>query len=1323
MEELWAGNPPASARKVLTVYVSQLRKALGGADGQEVIVTRPPGYVLELPPEQLDLNRFLVLVEEARTERDVSAAAAVEKLREALALWRGPALAEFAYDSFARPDLERLEELRLSVVEERIDTELALGLHAQIVGELQALAAENPQRERLHGQLMLALYRSGRQAEALKVYGQLRHALVEDLGIEPSAAMKQLERDVLAQDPALDVHPSLVARTNGAAADKVAPPPSTRERKTVTVLVCNLSDVVLGPDEHDPEDVEELIERYQHLARSALERFGATVERPVGDAFVGVFGAPHTHEDDPERAIRAALDIAGAIDQLNADQTDLELQLSIGIDTGEALVSLGAGAESTDALAAGPVFKRAALIQAAAPTQGIAVSPETHRRTERIFAYVQLEPAHLSGRVGPLQLYRPLCAHAPFGGIRVSGPDTPFVGRQLELALLRALFERCAREGALQLVTLIGEPGVGKTRLITELLHELAALPTPVPALHSRCLPYGDGVPFWTLGELVKSYAGIYDTDTPQSAEEKLMTVLPEGEQRSWLIARLLPLLGIDPGTPAPREESFAAWRSFLESTAAESPTVVIVEDLHWADTALREFLTYLAEWSEGVPLLLICTARPEFHEEQPGWGASQPNATTMRLTPLSMTEATQLVSTLVETINVAPEVERAILQRAEGNPLYAEELVRLITDRRSDGNIVTEEEVMFPEGVQALIAARLDLLSPQRKDLVHDAAVLGKVFWAGAVAAMQEQDESELGLALHELTRRELVRPMRGSSMEREVEYQFWHDLVRAVAYGQIPRAAKARRHKAAAVWLEAKAGERIDEMAEVLSHHYLTALNLARAAGKTDEANELVCPARRFLTLAGERALGLDAALAETRLTQALELAPPDSSERAALLMSWADAADQAGRPREARRVLEETLRTFRRDGDVEAIGSALILLSRISSRLVDGDQIELAAEAASLLEQRPGTALVDAYARLAIGYFLTGALPEAVEAGDRAVAIAVKLGLPEPARALAFRGNARFFLGDVCGLAEMDGALELLLDSGAGEAAAQVMNNIAFARAMVVGPAESLLAYEQAVEFARSRGFGNVVGIRCNCVFHLAAAGRPEEALGLADELAGALESMGDRDGLIDLQAEAIGIRVARGIPGVLADAERLAEAARETNMPEIVTGALVSVASAAVVEGEIGRARAALTELEHIPGVRNWPNYWNHLPAITRAAVATGDLTLAKKLNDALEPVHPLHVLALGASEAAVAEAAGDHPLAASLYQQAAEGWRRWGNVPEQAFALLGAGRAMSGHDGDSRRFLSEASSLFSSLGYAPALAEIDALLEQTETSAH
>jgi class 3 adenylate cyclase len=584
------------------------------------------------------------------------------------------------------------------------------------------------------------------------------------------------------------------------------PSAALEERKVVSVLFCDLVGFTAASEAADPEDVRARIRPYHARLRQEIERYGGTVEKFIGDAVMAVFGAPVAHEDDAERAVRAGLRILEAIAALNEADPTLSLQVRIGINMGEAVVALGARPEEGEGIVTGDVVNTASRLQGAAPVNGIAVSEQTYGATERVFEYEALEPVRVKGKAEPLALFRPLRARARFGSDVTRAHSTPLVGRELEKPLLIGTFERSAQQRSCQLVTIVGEPGVGKSRLCAELFAYIDERPGITRWRQGRSLAYGEGIAFWALGEIVKAECGILESDSPQEAEAKLEQALPGGDpDLAWLKARLAPLVGAG-GEPASQEESFAAWRRCLESWAEARETVLVFEDLHWADAALLSFLEHLAEWTEGVPLLVLCTARPELYEQHPTFGANARNAQRINLSALSDAETARLLAALLERAVLPVETQQALLERAGGNPLYAEEFVRLLADR---GELAGAAEV--PESVQALIAARLDTLSPERKSLLQDAAVLGKVFWAGALAEMGDRELREVELALHELTRKELVRPARTSSMEGEAEYGFWHLLVRDVCYAQIPRAGRAARHRAAAAWIEDKAGERV--------------------------------------------------------------------------------------------------------------------------------------------------------------------------------------------------------------------------------------------------------------------------------------------------------------------------------------------------------------------------------------------------------------------------------------------------------------------------------------------------------------------------------
>jgi class 3 adenylate cyclase/tetratricopeptide (TPR) repeat protein len=1101
---------------------------------------------------------------------------------------------------------------------------------------------------------------------------------------------------------------------------ETSPAPAREERKVVSVLFCDLVGFTAASEHADPEDVRARLRPYHTQLQRVIESHGGTVEKFVGDAVMAVFGAPVAHEDDAERAVRAGLRILEAIEELNRGDEKLQLQVRVGINTGEAVVALGAHPERGEGFVTGDVVNTASRLQGIAPINGVVVSESTFRRTERVFTFARLEPGQVKGKTEPLPVWRPLAARSRFGADVIRTNATPLVGREFERPQLIATFERAATQRSCQLVTVVGEPGVGKTRLCTELLQYIEQRPGLVRWRQGRCLPYGEGIAFWALGEIVKAECGILESDSPEQASAKLDEAIPEDEpDRAWLKARLAPLVGAG-GEPAAQEESFTAWRRFLEGLAAQNPTVLVVEDLHWADQPMLAFLEHLADWSTGVPLFLLCTARPELHEEHPNWAAGLRNAQTISLAPLSDEETATLIALLLKKTVLPSATQQALLDRAGGNPLYAEEFVRLLSDRDLLAN--PHEEVL-PDSLQALIAARLDTLSAERKGLLQDAAVLGKVFWAGALASMGERDPRDVELALHELARKELVRPARSSSMQGEQEYGFWHVVVRDVCYAQIPRSSRAARHRSAAAWIERQAGDRVDDLSDVLAYHYTQALGLARAAGEAQDIPELEGAARRFLALAGNRALPIDVASAESSFARALELTPPGHAERAALLERWADAAEQLGRLVEARVALEAALALHRDAGAKVAEGRTLTDLTRVLRRAGDPRSRDLSAEAVRLLEsEAPGPELVSAYAQLAAGKAIDAAYVEAIDAAERALELAADLGLAEPERALGFRGLARAYLGDAHGLGDMRRALGLAVERGLGLVAAVLYNNLALAVWQHQGPAAAQALCDDGIEFCRRRGIAEQSrATAAQRLTIVAACGDSDRVLADVEAVAANAEAAGSVATLIEARSVQLTLLGRRGEKAEAAAAERLVAAARATGEPQAMALAFAPVVHLMLREGRGESARALLEELEHTNGTRGDPYYAAALPGLVRCALTVGDLTLADRLAAGVESHTPQQRHALATCRAALLEAAGDHMTAAAAYGDAAARWREFGDVPELAAALLGRGRCLvaTGTPGADEP-LREARELFTTMGYAPALGETDALLQLPTT---
>jgi class 3 adenylate cyclase/tetratricopeptide (TPR) repeat protein len=1108
---------------------------------------------------------------------------------------------------------------------------------------------------------------------------------------------------------------------------KLAPVPSAaEERKVVTSLFCDLVGFTASSESADPEDVDVMLRAYHQMARSHIEGHGGTVEKFVGDAVLGVFGAPVAHEDDPERAVRAALRIVEDAEDMTAVSGE-PLRLRAGINTGEALVKVGVDpAASGQGFVTGDTVNTASRLQSIAPEMGVVVGQATYEATSLVFDYEELEPATVKGKSEPVGIFLAKAPLARFGSDLIRTHDSPFIGREIDLALLKGIFEKTVASSSVQLVTVVGEPGIGKSRIVAELRADLDARPGLTTWRQGRCLPYGEGITFWALGEILKAHAGILESDASEVASGKLDHVLTDGPERQWFRQRLLPLLGMEASSVAEREELFTAWRRFLEQIAEERPTVLVFEDLHWADAAMLDFVEHLVDRAEGVPLLIVATTRPELFEGHPEYAGGLPNANRINLSTLSNEETARLVSALLDAAVIPAELQVPILERSGGNPLYAEEFVRLLRDKDllvekgSSWELAPQAEVPFPDSVQALIAARLDTLSPERKALLADAAVLGKVFWAGAVARMGERQLDEVRGALRELSRKELVRSARRSSIEGEDEYAFWHILARDVAYAQLPRASRASRHVAAAGWIESKASERVEDLAEVLAYHYSTALDLARAAGQGEFAAELKAPTLRFLLLAGERALGLNTAAALGSFQRALELTPDEHPERADVLVRYGDAVFQAGHVTKAADALYEAIGLFRERGDLAAAAATMAKASGVLHALGDRRWSQLPEQGLALLERvPPGPELVKVLTEAARGRTLAGFASEGVAAADRALELARELGLEQPARTLGYRGLARTALGEEAGLREMREAIELAVASGQGRDAASMQNNLATTLALYEGPMAALEVFRAGITFAHARGLSEAEALTTASTQDvLIDLGEFDDALRIATELASRSDTGGDVLGLISarsIQARVLAIRgqAARVAPFL----DWLEATARGEGSTHSTVLGLSSSASARAQIGDVGRAAALLAEVADTPGAHDREYYAVYLPTSVRTALAIGDRELAQHLVEGFRPRYPYAEHALVAAKAALSEARGEIQAAVDAYADAAGRWRRFTNVPERAFALLGHGRCLIAlaRPTEAKDSLRGARENFAALGADPSSKEIDGLL--------
>jgi tetratricopeptide (TPR) repeat protein len=1042
------------------------------------------------------------------------------------------------------------------------------------------------------------------------------------------------------------------------------------------------------------------------------------------------------HEDDAERAVRAGLRIVQALAELNGERPGAELAVRVAVNTGEAIVSLGARPEQGEGMVAGDVVNTASRLQQVAPVGGVVVGEGTWRTTGQMIDYEPLDPVEVKGKSEPIPVWRAIEAKSRFI-VEVDRPTSPFIGRDSELELLRQAYRRMIREESVQLVTVTGEPGVGKSRLVGEFFTWADAEPELFSWRHGRCLPYGDGVTFWALGEIVKAQAGILETDSPEQADAKLgdavALVVEDVTDREWIAGHLAALVGARPGAEASgdRDEAFNAWRTYLEALAAFRPLILVIEDLHWADDAMIDFVEHLADWATGVPMLILCTARPELYERRPSWGGGMRNSTTVALSPLRADEISALVAAMLEETLLPAETQAALLDRAGGNPLYAEEFVRMLTDRgilQRHGRaweIASEGEIPVPETVQALIAARMDTLPAERKSLLHDAAVIGRVFWPGALAAMGGSDEVDVVSGLHDLLRKELVRPVRRSSMQGEDEFTFWHILVRDVAYGQIPRAQRAARHRKAAGWIERAAGDRVGDHADILAHHYRQAIEL----GGSEADSDLRAAAGHYLYLAAERAIQLDVTRAEQLFREALVFMTPDHADYAELQTSLGNILFGMGRQEDAVAAFEAGRAVFAERGDaVRAAYATTGLASVLRYKNEIDQQRALLAEAREVLEAYPpGVELIRVYSALGGDAMLSSHYDESLNFAERAIELADQIGRPElTVRPLQYRGWAKQDRRDSVGaMADLQAAIELGLAKGQPAETAVAYNNYADMRFAYEGPGPGLETFREGMAFAARRGLDGPriwsAGESTWCLYDL---GRWDEVLAVADEVLAEAEARDWSQVAGFSEPQRVKVLLNRGaLDRALAASERNLLAGRAVGDPQIMVPALEVQALVDVVGGNGKAAVDALLEIEQMASETTdlIVSFAEQLP---RIACQAGDVDLARRLVDRNPALagRPENIVITG--RALIAEAEDRHDTALLAYREATERWVEYGSIPEQGQSLVDQGRCLIalGRPSEATEPLLAARELFSPLGASRSIAEIDDLLSQATARA-
>src|SRR6266536_2765824 len=931
--------------------------------------------------------------------------------------------------------------------------------------------------------------------------------------------------------------------------------PHQAERKLVTVLLAEVDEAVTTWSDPDPEDVEQSLTAHVARVQAEVERFGGVVEQRVGSRALGVFGLPRTHDDDPERAVQAALAIRRALAATQGTR------VRVTVATGRALVRLGArgaaGAAGQRVLG-DPITTCARLLEVA-PPDAVLVTEATVRASERAIAY---------GPAGMVTLHsgEPAAVWSPLDpdGAAAPGPprrrSPPLVARGAELGALLDELTAVLASRRPRLVTVLGQAGIGKSRLLAELAAALEADPRPVAWRQGRSPPYG-AMAFLPLAEVVKAEAAIIESDTAGQADDDHS------------------------------EEMLVVWRRFLHALAAERPLVLAVEDAQWADPALLDFLESLADPravpAGGAPLMVIVTARPELGERRPRWARRRrAHSTTVQLEPLSSSDTAALLTALLDHHGLPKTVAPELLSRVGGNPLFAEEYVRMLRDRGLDLAAPPGTTLPLPETVHGIVGARLDALPAAEKAVLQDAAVLGQTGWVGALAEIVGREPAVLEARLRRLETRELLELDGRSDAAGLAGYAFRHVVLRDVAYGQILRAERATKHLGAAAWLERLGTGRAGERTDLLAYHYRAALELSRAAG--EQVPGLEERARAALRAAGDRAaaLGLYAGAARS-YTQALELCPEREPGRAALLLRLGRARCRGEGAGEAALVAARDL--FLARGEQEPAAEAELLLGELA--FLGGRGGERAAHlerARALVAGTPPSPVKAAVAKGRMAHLaMANRHAEAREAAAEVLVMARELGLRDlEADALGTIGLARVDAGDAGGLGELEAAIATFERQGTPAVSWHL--NLAYALAALGDLGRCFATWAAAARLAER--FGSMRSLRSIQLQRVAEhywTGRWDEAVAVVDAL---VASPGGEGHYLEWECRVWRgrIRLARGdLDGALADSAAALELARRTNDPMALNpscafraGARLAAARLALAAGRPADADADL-----------------------------------------------------------------------------------------------------------------------------------------------
>jgi predicted ATPase/class 3 adenylate cyclase len=880
-------------------------------------------------------------------------------------------------------------------------------------------------------------------------------------------------------------NPAVAAFCMGCGSRLRAPLPRGDTRKSVTVVFCDVTGSTALAETLDPEALRSVMRRYFDDMRSALERHGGVVEKFIGDAVMAVFGLPQAHEDDALRAVRAAQEMREAVDRLHVEllaELGVEFAVRVGVNTGEVVAG---DASRGQAIVTGDAVNVAARLEQHASPGEVLLGPATHRLVRDHVTVEPVGPLDLKGKSEGVMAFRLGAVADPASpGRRPAG--AALVGRQEELGLLHEALRRATERRTCQAVTLLAPPGTGKSRLVDELLN---ALPGLARGFRGRCLPYGEGITYFPVGQIVREAAGLRDFEPADRAQERVRALLRRDDQQELVVSRILQLLGI--GDAASPEDMLWAVRRFVEALAHEQPLVLVVEDLHWAEPTLLDLLEHISQWSQDSPLLLLSTARPELLDVRPGWGSSATGASLLRLEPLSVAESDQLVAALLGGPDL-PETVRELVTRASGGtPLFVEEMVAMMVDdgllRRTDEGWVPAADLAAvgpPPSVAALLAARLDRLSEEERRVLDAGSVIGEEFLVGAVRELVPEALRPAALThLMSMVRKELLRPDRTRSSSADA-FRFRHELVREAAYDALPKQLRAELHELVATWMEHIAGDRIAEQQEIVGYHLEQAHRYRTELRPSDPAAvELGIRAGRALAASGRRAAARgDARAAANLLGRARRLFPSGSPEGLALLPQLSEALTESGGSTEAVRLLDAGLEQARESGDERLVAHLeLAALSHEQDAVWDTRVTQLVPRALAVFDRFDDEqGAITATRTLGDAAWVRGEVQEAVDLWRRCEALALRAGdTSEAAHLRAWILTAHYFGEDPAPrvlelAAESSEVVDLVPAARAGS-----LYTVAGARAMLgdLDRAEAAYAASAALQERLGRALSNL------------------------------------------------------------------------------------------------------------------------------------------------------------------------------------------------------------------------------------------------------